>query len=179
MDISSMNKKQKSALCRELIKKYNMAPLPFEGGYYVETFRSKTIIENSQTTGKKMSPRRICSIILYMITRESFSRLHRLPTEEIYSFYFGDTVNMINISKNGNLSFFKLGSNYMEGQKFQHIVPGDCWQASYLDEDGVFAMMGTTMSPAFEISDFEDALNYKQEIMSRYPEHGCLLEKLI
>jgi len=179
MDISNMDNKQKLALCRDLIKKYNMAPLPFEGGYYAETSRSKKIIENSQAPGKKAKPGSICSTILYMITRDSFSRLHRLPTEEIYSFYFGDTVNMINIDKDGNFSLLKLGDDYTEGQKFQHIVPGNCWQASYLDKDGVFAMMGTTVSPAFEIGDFEDALKYKQEIMSRYPEHSGLLEKLI
>ena len=174
-----MNNKQKLALCRNLIKKYNMAPLPFEGGYYVETFRSKKIIKTSQAPGKKAGTGSICSTILYMITRESFSRLHRLPTEEVYSFYFGDTVNMINIGEDGKFSFLKLGDNYIEGQKFQHIVPGNCWQASYLDEDGVFAMMGTMMSPAFEIVDFEDASKYKQAIMSIYPEHSGLLEKLI
>lgn len=162
MNIRSMNSQQKLKLCRELIREYKMKPLTFEGGFYLETFRSDT-----------------CSSILFLITRQNFSRLHRLPTAEIYNFYFGDPVNMINIARNGKLAFITLGNNFETGEKFQHVVPGGCWQASYLSEGGVFAMMGTIMAPAFKIGDFEDATKYKQTMLDNYPDCNKLLEKLI
>ena len=42
MNIRSMNSQQKLKLCRELIREYKMKPLTFEGGFYLETFRSDT-----------------------------------------------------------------------------------------------------------------------------------------
>ncbi len=192
MDYKSLSRSQKIKTCRNLIVKYKMKPLAFEGGFYTEIFRSGIMLDNDSLQGeyhkrKSNGPdefgglhyRSIGSSILFMITRDCFSKLHRLPTEEIYNFYFGDPVNMINITEKSSISFTILGNNIEEGEKFYHIVPKNCWQAAYLVEGGIFAMMGTVMSPGFERSDYEGASRHRSSLLAEHPEHSRLLNKLI
>jgi len=192
MEYNSLSRSQKIKTCKKLIVKYKMKPLAFEGGYYTEIFRSGIMLDIDSLPGEHhkresnepdesgvLHYRSIGSSILFMVTRDCFSKLHRVPTEEIYNFYFGDPVNMINITEKGSISFTILGNNIEEGEKFYHIVPKNCWQASNLVEGGIFAMMGTVMSPGFERSDYEGASEYRSSLLAEHPQHSLLLNKLI
>lgn len=50
-----------------------------------------------------------------------------------------------------------LGSDIMGGQMVQLVVPAGAWQGSRLLGDGRFALLGTTMCPAFADQDLEMA----------------------
>jgi len=122
----------------ELIGRLGLAPLPGEGGHYRETWRSRD-----------------GSAILYLLTPESFSALHRLPTDEIYHFYLGDPVEVLLLQPDGRSETVVLGPDLFGGQRVQHTVPGGVWQGSRVARGGAWALLGTTMAPAFDLAGYE------------------------
>lgn len=142
----------------ELIELFQLQPLPMEGGYYRETYRSKDVVE-----GKSVS-----TAIYYLLTPETCSILHRLPSDEVYHFYLGDAVEMLLLSPDGEGQIIELGPNIRSGQRVQMVVPANTWQGSRLIKPGTFALMGTTMAPGFEFSDFEPA--QRDALIPGYPQ---------
>jgi len=123
----------------------------------------------------------MCTSIIYLITCESYSRLHRLPGVEIFHFYFGDPVKMLNICDDGKVKIITLGNDFKNGEVPQHMVEGNCWQGAFLGEslNPVFALLGTTMSPGFDINDYEKADNFRDELVKKYPEFSEIIKKLV
>ncbi len=171
MDFRSLKTQEKNKILRDIIRKFDLRPLPFEGGYFIETFRSE----------KSYLSRSLCTSIIYLITPDCFSRLHRLPGEEIFHFYFGDSVKMLNISESGKAEIIKLGNDFEKGEVPQHVVGSNSWQGAFLSEDKnpVFALLGTTMSPGFDINDYEGADDHKDILLRTYPEFSEVIKKLV
>jgi len=138
----------------QLISKLGLVPLPGEGGYYRETFKSSFSLGESSLPPAYSGKHAISTCIYYLITPESFSALHKLPTEEIWHFYLGDPAEQFQILPNGENRKIILGNNILNGEELQVIVPADTWQATKLVDGGKFALFGTTMSPGFEFSDY-------------------------
>ena len=90
-----------------------------------------------------------------MITPEKFSALHRLRGTEIFHFYLGDPVVMLQLLPDGSSRTITLGSDLSRGHQPQVVVHGGVWQGSRLAPGGKFALMGTTMSPGFDSADYE------------------------
>ena len=144
----------------DLIKHFELIPLAKEGGYYRETYRST---EHVSTEG--LSPKLFKSFstaIYYCLTANTFSHLHRLPTDEIYHFYYGDPVELFLLIETPTPHFklHVLGNNFLDGQVPQVTVPANVWQGSRLRNAGKVALMGTTMAPGFNFNDLELA-DYK------------------
>lgn len=87
---------------------------------------------------------------------ETFSQMHRVPGEEIFHFYMGDAVEMLQIAPDGSGELIVIGTNIESGMRPQHVVPGGYWQGAKLRDGGRFALMGTTMSPGFDYADYEN-----------------------
>ncbi len=117
-----------------------LEPLPGEGGWYRETWRSDA-----------------GSAILYFLSSDddSFSAMHRLPTDEIYHFYLGDPVEMLLLSGGGRSETVRLGPDIRRGERVQHVVPAGVWQGSRVAPGGAWALMGTTMAPPFRFDDYQ------------------------
>ena len=130
---------------QELIRLLDLKPLPGEGGYYRETYRSAA----RGPDGKSAS-----TAIYYLLTPDTCSALHRLPTDEVYHFYLGDPVELLLLGPDGG-RIVTLGTDLRAGQQPQFTVPAGTWQGSSLVDPGAFALMGTTMAPGFEFSDYE------------------------
>lgn len=127
-----------------LIAALGLKPLPVEGGYFRETYRSAA----------HHGDRSLATAIYYLLTPETFSALHRLPGEEMYHFYLGDPVELLALGPEGG-RVTVLGSDVLAGQVPQLVVPGGVWQGSRLVPGGEFALMGTTMAPGFDFADYE------------------------
>lgn len=154
----------------EVIKRLGLAPLPFEGGYFRQTFRSQF-----QISGQ---PRCLGTAIYYLITQGSFSRLHRLlAQEELFHFYAGDPVEMIQISETGELSEVLLGGTFSGVEVFQALVPPRVWQGTKLCKGGEWALLGATVTPGFEYEDFE--MKSKEELSALYPQHRLLFDEYL
>ncbi len=131
----------------QIIKLLDLKPLPLEGGWYRETYRSDGKIPG---TSKNFS-----TAIYYLLTSDTFSAMHRLPADEIFHFYIGDPVTMLLLHPDGSSEIITLGSDIANGQHVQFAVPAGTWQGSILQDGGVFALMGTTVAPGFDFDDYE------------------------
>src|ERR1041384_6416597 len=135
----------------EIIRQLNLEPLPIEGGYFRQTW----VAGETVSVPRYHSVRAAGTAIYFLLTSDpdSFSALHRLSTDEIYHFYFGDPVEML-VLADGTARRVTLGHDIMHEQYVQYVVPRDVWQGSRLLPGGRFALMGTTMAPGFDPADF-------------------------
>lgn len=150
---------------QEIIDKLDLKPLKMEGGYFRRNYLSPVTSPETTKTGQ---PKHVCSAIYYLLTPDTYSRLHRLPTDEIFHFYLGDPVEMFWFHADGTVHGLVLGQDLFAGQVVQVVVPALTWQASRLVAGGSYALMGTSMSPAFEESDFESPKELSG-FLSQYP----------
>ena len=153
-----------------------MKPLPHEGGYYVETYRCDEKISPTALPARYTGERNLSTAILYLLTPDMFSALHRLRSDEIFHFYLGDPVTMLQLHSNGSSEVITLGQDIFNDQRVQVTVPKNSWQGCFLNEGGKFALMGTTIAPGFEFADFE--LAQREELLERYPGQRDLILKL-
>ena len=160
----------------DLIKMLGMRLLPGEGGYYCETHRSDHNLSGSSLPENYSSDRSLSTAIYYLLTPDTKSLLHRLPTDEIFHFYLGDPVMMLQLYPEGPAKTIILGQDLMGGQSVQVVVPKGVWQGSYLLEGGGFALMGTTMGPGFDFADNE--IGDRENLIKLYPSHLDLIQKL-
>jgi uncharacterized protein len=140
---------------RELIASLGLLPLPGEGGYYRQTWAAQESVAAEALPARYGQPKNLGTAIYYLLTDEpdSFSAMHRLPTDEIYHFYLGDPVEMLLLLPEGASRRPILGNDVRHGQAVQLVVPRDTWQGSRLRPGGCFALMGTTMTPGFDPED--------------------------
>lgn len=147
----------------EIIGRLGLQPLPEEGGYFRETYRSSLTLPGSELNG----PRALGTAIYYLVTPAGFSALHRLRFDEIFHFYCGDPVEMVQIDDRAKVRRITLGSDLLAGHSFQAVVPAGVWQGTRLIDGGNWALMGTTMAPGFDFEDFE--LGCRSDLLARFP----------
>jgi predicted cupin superfamily sugar epimerase len=160
----------------EIIRLFGMKPLPKEGGFYVETYRSQETIGQEVLPKRFKGRRNFGTAILYLLTADTVSKLHRLKSDEIYHFYLGDEVTMLELFPDGSSRVITLGCSIAHGQLLQAIVPQGVWMGSLLKTGGEFALMGTTVCPGFEFEDFESA--DREQLLKLYPSQSELILRL-
>ena len=101
--------------------------------------------------------------------------MHRLPGDEVFHFYLGDPVDMLLLYPDGGVETPTLTSDLSVGRP-QVVVPGGVWQGSRLREGGSFALLGTTMGPGFEFSDYERGT---AALLEAYPAHAGPIARLL
>lgn len=154
----------------KIIELLNLQPHPIEGGYFVETYRSELKLSQSALPHAYTGDRFASTAIFYMLTPDTFSALHRLPGDEMFHFYLGDPVGTFLLSEDGTSSTVTLGHDLASGMLLQHNVPGGVWQGSRLLPGGAFALLGTTMTPGFDYTDYESGS--RDALLSRFPQHS-------
>ncbi len=153
----------------EIISTLKLEPLPFEGGLFRQTYVSKDVIKAGCLPERYGHDKSACTAIYYLLTgtADSFSALHRLPTDEIYHFYLGDPVELLVLYPSGRSEVIVLGQDIGNGQQVQFIVPRECWQGARVVPGGGFALLGTTVAPGYDQADF--SLGQRDELIMRYP----------
>ena len=159
----------------EIIDKLQLEPLPNEGGYYRETWRSSHKLSIPCLPSGFAGERCLETCIYYLITPDSFSQMHKLPSPEIWHFYLGDSAEQIRITPDGSVEKIMLGNNIAENQQLQIAVPANTWQGTRLMEGGKFALFGTTVSPGFEFQDY--AAGDLDSLAQSYPGHADEIKK--
>lgn len=154
----------------EIIRAMDLKPLPEEGGYYRETYRSDYGSNSGRTFGLETDGQRdLNTAIYYLISEGSFSAIHRITSDEIFHYYTGDPVEMIQIHPDGQLERFIMGPDILEGHQPQVVVPRGSWQALRLVDGGKWCLMGTTVAPGFEFEDFE--VGEREDMLKLFPQH--------
>jgi predicted cupin superfamily sugar epimerase len=140
-------------LIQELIRTLNLTPLPGEGGLYAETYRSSGVIPG--VPGRDIGPRSCCTAIYYLVTPGGFSSMHRVASTEIFHFYMGDPVRMLQICPDGQGRILNIGTDIAAEQRPQVVVPRGIWQGTRLAPGGRYALLGCTVSPGFDFHDYQ------------------------
>lgn len=151
----------------ELRRVLRLEPLAGEGGWFAETYRSRRVLPAGALGVESPGPRALATAIYYLLTAETFSALHRLPSDEIFHFYLGDPVEMLQLAPDGGGQVLVLGTDLAAGMRPQILVPAGVWQGTKLIAGGRFALLGTTVSPGFDFADFEPGR--REALVAAYP----------
>lgn len=155
----------------DVIRLLDLQPHPIEGGYFRETYRSRA------TLSAYGSERSVGTAIYYLLTPRTVSEMHRLPGDELFHFYLGDPVRMLQLHPDGNAQTLTLGHDLAAAQVPQLVVPGNVWQGSYLlNGTHGYALLGAAMAPGFDYADY--ATGPRGELTARWPACAELIEKL-
>ena len=138
----------------DVIRRLGLQPHPKEGGFFRETYRSTESIAADALPSRYRGVRQFCTAIYYLLTPTTFSALHRLRSDEIFHFYQGGPVRMIQLHPNGAAETIVLGPDLAAGHQLQVVVPRGVWQGSFL-ESGDYGLLGCTVAPAFDYADYE------------------------
>lgn len=159
----------------ELIKKLELQPHP-EGGYFKETYRSSGEINNESLGIEYKGKRNYSTCIYFLMTTESFSAFHRINQDEIWHFYEGSPIRLHIISEEGNHTTHIIGRDFSKGEVPQLVVPGQHWFAAEVIKDDSYSLIGCTVAPEFDFSDFE--LPTRKELVNKFPKHKEVILQL-
>jgi predicted cupin superfamily sugar epimerase len=160
----------------EIRKRLRLQPHPAEGGYFVETYRSQHQIAQAALPSAYPGDRSVSTAIYYMLTPDNFSAMHRLRGDEIFHFYLGDPVQLLQLRADGVCEVITLGQDIAAGMHLQHVVPAGAWQGSRLARGAKYALLGTTVAPGFDFQDFE--VGERNSLMAEFPQYANLIRQL-
>ncbi len=161
---------------QDLIELLQLEPLPVEGGYFRRTYCSDETIARDALPARYSQAKALGSAIYFLLHGADFSALHRLQSDEIYHFYRGDPVELLLLFPDGSGEVRFLGSALEAGQQPQVVAPRGAWQGSRLEPGGHYALIGTTLAPAYDPSDFE--LGEREMLIQQYPTQAELIRAL-
>ncbi|KAJ1418455.1 RmlC-like cupin domain-containing protein [Ochromonadaceae sp. CCMP2298] len=170
---------------QQLVERFNMQPHP-EGGFYAETFRSSDLVNTPK------GERSASTAIYFLMTRGNISRLHRIQSDEVWHFYLGAPITVVEIDQAGARRTV-LGPDIAAGQLVQYVVKRGTWFGSFPNipapewqnaeaptgagaEEAAFSFVGCTVAPGFEFSDFE--LASRAALLEQYPDAAKEIELL-
>jgi uncharacterized protein len=182
----------------QLAASLGLEPHP-EGGFFLETYRA------AQTLTTARGERPASTAILFLVTAESVSRLHRLAGDELWVFQGGLPLELVTIAPDGVLQRRVLGNleeivrsrvpgdepaarfpvGLPEGSRdwlVQALVPAGSWQGArlaggpHLPAEYAWALVSCIVTPGFVFDDFE--LGDRDALLARYPEHADLIRGL-
>jgi uncharacterized protein len=170
-----------------------------EGGYYLETYRA------AQTLPTPRGERPASTAIIFLITAESVSRLHRLASDELWIFQGGLPLELVTIASDGALQRQVLGDleeivrDRVPGveptEEFpvgspegsldwvtQALVPAGSWQGArlaggpHLPAQYAWALVSCVVTPGFDFDDFE--IGGREALLAEFPAHEGLIRGL-
>ncbi len=150
----------------DLRRLWNLVEMPTERVYFRQTY----VDPKAGPDGKPL-----CSAIVALVTSDpsTFSDMHRLPTDEIWHFCLGDPIELLLLHPDGRDELVILGTDVLEGQEVQHVVPAGTWMGARLRPGGEYGVWGNTMAPGFILSDFEGA--EARDLIARWPHRADLI----
>lgn len=126
-----------------IIKTLGLSPHP-EGGYYRETWVAKAE-DGTRPSG---------TCIYFLLAAGKRSHWHRVDAVEIWHYYAGAPLSLwISQTDAGPAQVSTLGSDVLEGQQPQGIVPQGWWQSA--QTLGEWTLVGCTVSPGFQFAGFD------------------------
>ncbi len=161
---------------QEVINRLQLVPLTIEGGYFRETYRSSLRFMPHALPPEYGHERSASTAIYYLLTPETYSAIHRVKSDELFHFYAGDPVEMLQLWPDGNAKTLLIGNDFAAGHSPQVAVPAGIWQGSRLVAGGKWALLGCTVAPGFEYADFEAAS--RDDLLRDYPSQGELIVAL-
>lgn len=146
-----------------------------EGGFFKETYRDHRYTKINGSDGVSVH-RNNSTAIYFLIEAGNFSALHRIKSDEVWHFYAGDALEVVEIDEKGALICTQVGSDIEKGQVFQYVVKAGRWFGSRVAGGGSFALVGCTVAPGFDFADFEMA--EREKLLDEFPQHAEMINAL-
>ncbi len=161
----------------EVKKILGLVPHPCEGGFYIRTYESGELLpEAAFADSRYQGLRHTATAIYYLLEPGTFSEMHRLKSDEIFHFYAGDAVEMLQLHEQGTGQIIRIGNQLELSERPQVLAPRGVWQGSHLVRGGGWALLGCTVSPGFEFDDYETAT--REQLCSQWPAFSPLISAL-
>ena len=157
----------------EIIDLLQLKPHPKEDGFFVETYRSAESFSWESLPARYNGARNHSTGIYFLLKAGGFSEMHRLRSDEIFHFYSGAPADLLLLFPDGDGSLLRIGADLQAGERPQVVVPRGCWQG--LRTTGEFTLLGTTVAPGFDYSDYESGK--RDELTSQYPKFAMLIQQ--
>jgi uncharacterized protein len=170
-----------------------------EGGYYLETYRA------AQTLRTPRGDRPASTAIIFLITEESVSKLHRLSSDELWVYQGGLPLELVTIAPDGEarrrvlgdleeivrsrepdrepVEEFPIGPPEGPLDWLTHaLVPAGSWQGArlaggpHLPAEYAWALVSCVVTPGFDFADFE--LGERDALLAEFPQHADLIRRL-
>lgn len=154
----------------ELKRLLGLEPHPVEGGYFRRTYTAAGTLDLPR--GKRVQG----TAIYYLLEQGAFSEMHMLASDEIFHFYLGDPVEMLQLYPEGGSAVFTLGQDLAASQNVQLVVPAGVWQGTRLIGEGKMALLGCTVTPGFDFADYRNAT--ADELIARWPQEADRIRQL-
>ncbi len=148
----------------------HLEPHPVEGGWYRRTYTSDVSVALLRGV------RPYGTAIYYLLEEGTFSEMHVLASDEIFHFYLGDPVEMLQLLPDGGSALFTLGRDLAAGQHVQLVVPAGVWQGTRLVDGGKVALLGCTVTPGFDFADYRSAP--AAELTAQWPHESARIRML-
>lgn len=151
---------------KELIKSFGLKKHP-EGGYFAESYRASGAIARTALPSRYKGKRNFSTCIYFLLPSGAVSRMHRVASDEIWHFYLGGALELVQLSPEGVLDRVILGQNVAAGERVQHVVPAGCWFGARPSKRSAYSFVGCTVAPGFDFADFE--LADRRDLFRKYP----------
>ena len=160
---------------QDWIETLHLQPHP-EGGWYRETYRSTRLLGGS---------RAISTAIYFLLQHDEVSAFHRIGSDEMWHLYAVTPLTRLRlwrITPQGHLGTTLIGNEPARNEVFQDVVPAYDWFAGEVevlgggDPSGGYVLVGCSVSPGFQFSEFE--LADGDDLARRWPEHADLVKRL-
>ena len=148
----------------EIKKLLKLEPHPIEGGWFRRTYTSAGTVELPR------GARAQGTAIYYLLEPGTFSEMHVLDSDEVFHFYLGDPLEMLQLRLDGSSAVLTLGSDLQAGQQVQVVVPAGVWQGTRLAGDGKVALLGCTVTPGFDYADYRNGS--ADELIAKWPDQA-------
>jgi uncharacterized protein len=156
----------------DLIGRFDLQPHP-EGGFFRETYRSAATVSRVGSG----EARSASTAIYYLLCDGAHSAWHRIKSDEVWHFYAGEPLLVHVLDETGKLTSHRLGNPLTHpGAVFQAVVSAGLWFAAECEDPATFALVGCTVAPGFEFSEFE--LANIDALRSACPAHAELIARL-
>jgi uncharacterized protein len=160
----------------QIINHLQLVPLTIEGGYFCETYRSALKIPAYALPTDYAADRNVSTAIYYLLTPDTFSVIHRVKSDEVFHFYAGDPVEMLQLWPDGTARRVIIHNDVAAGHEPQLVVPAGVWQGCRLVPGGQWALMGCTVAPGFDYADYE--AGNRDELIKLYPDDSEMITHL-
>ncbi len=156
------------------IQALQLKPHP-EGGFFSESYRSQQTME-VPVTGGGAQQRNVSTAIYFLLEAGNFSAFHRIRSDEVWHFYAGQALEVLELLSDGELRCTRVGPDILHGELPQYVVPADTWFASRVADGGTFSLVGCTVAPGFDFADFR--LARRPELLASFPQHSQVINQL-
>ncbi len=161
---------------QQVIERLQLEPLTIEGGFFRETYRSKLTLPGNSLPSEYGGERNVSTAIYYLLTPETFSAIHIVKSDEVFHFYAGDPVEMLQLWPDGSDRVVIISNDLNAGYEPQLVAPAGVWQGCRLVRGGRWALMGCTVAPGFDYADF--ALGDRNDLIASYPTYAEMIRAL-